>query len=248
PRPLMVHVTPTWYMVGPALQMTLQDVEAERALIQERLRTRMAEEMNERLRQEIAEHKRTQEALVKSRRLAKSLIDSSLDMIIGVDPKGITTEFTPAAAIKFGREAEEMLGRHSRILYAQEAEYERIQQEMTRFGAYAGEVRNIASDGTVFTSFLASSKLFDEDGKLIGSMGVSRDVTQAKRDQEALRASEERYRDLVDNALDLIHSVDLDGKILFVNRAWRETLGYSDQDLAGITMYDLLLPEDREAG
>jgi PAS domain S-box-containing protein len=247
PRPLMVHAGTSWYMGGPAVQITLQDVETQRTLMQERLRTRIAEEMNVKLRAEIAEHKRTQEALVKSRRLAKSLIDSSLDMIIGVDPKGNITEFNPAAAIKFGCEAEEMMGKSSRVLYADQAEFDRIQQEMTRFGAYAGEVRNIASDGKFFTSFLAASKLFDEEGELIGSMGVSRDVTQAKKDQEALRASEERYRDLVDNAHDLIHSVDLEGRILFTNRAWKTTLGYSDEDLAGITMYDLLEPAKRDA-
>lgn len=246
-RPLMVHGTATWYMNGTAVQLTLHDAEAERTILRERLRTKMAEEMNAVLRSEIEEHKHTQEALVKSRRLAKSLIDSSLDMIVGVDPKGMITEFNPAAAIKFGCEAEEILGKSSRVLYADQEGFDRVQREMARFGAYAGEVRNIAADGKVFVSFLAASRLFDEDGKLIGSMGVSRDVTQARRDQEALRASEERYRDLVDNANDAIHSVDLEGKILFTNKAWQRMLGYTREELATLTLFDLVPPEKREA-
>lgn len=246
PRPLMVYAAATWYMNGPAVQLTLHDVEAERHLLQERLRAKMAEEMNDVLRQEIAEHKRTQEELVKSRRLSRSLIDSSLDMIVGVDPKGRITEFNPAAVIKFGCEAEDMIGKNSRILYADQEGFDRIQQEMARYGAYAGEVRNITADGRVFISFLAASRLFDEDGKLIGSMGVSRDVTQAQRDQEALRESEKRYRDLVDNANDLIHSMGTDGKILFANNAWRKTLGYTSEDLAKLTVFDLLAPEEKD--
>lgn len=245
-RPLMVHGASSWYMNGPAIQFTLHDAEAEHALMHERLRAKMAEEMNAVLRAEIAEHKRTQDALVKSRRLAKSLIDSSLDMIIGVDPKGNITEFNPAAAIKFGCEAEEMIGRNSKVLYADQAEFDKVQHEMARYGAYAGEVRNITAQGTVFTTFLAASKLFDENGDLIGSMGVSRDVTQAKRDREALRLSEERYRDLVDNAHDLIHSVDTEGRILFTNRAWRTTLGYTEEEIRTMNLADMVEPGKRE--
>ncbi len=247
PRPLMVNGTATWHMNAAGVQLTLHDVEAEHILMKERLRATMAEEMNVVLRKEIDEHRRTQEALVKSRRISKSLIDSSLDMIVAVDPKGLVTEFNPAATIKFGYEAEEVLGRGSRMLYKDEKEFERIQQEMLRYGAYAGEVRNITKEGKVFVSFLAASRLFDEDGNVLGSMGVSRDVTQAKRDREALRMSEERYRDLVDNANDLIHSVDMEGNILFANNAWKRTLGYEDQDLDSINMRDLLGPQDRDA-
>jgi PAS domain S-box-containing protein len=239
-RPLTVHAAATWFMNGSGVQLTLHDAEAEEDLMRERMRSKLAEEANAELRAEIAEHKRTQEALLKSRRLAKSLIDSSLDMIVGVDPKGMITEFNPAAAIKFGYEPEEVLGKNSRMLYADQEAYDKVQHEMSRFGAYAGEVRNINSEGKVFISFLAASRLFDEDGKTIGSMGVSRDVTQAKRDQEALRASEERFRDLVDNATDLIHSTDMDGNFLFVNNAWKRTLGYSDADLASIRLMDIL--------
>lgn len=240
PSPLMVFGTPTWHKNSPAVQLTMHDAETERNLMQERLRATMAEEVNAMLRVEIEEHHRTQEALLKSRRLSKSLIDSSLDMIVAVDPKGLITEFNPAAIIKFGHETEDVLGRNSRMLYADDAEFQRVQQEMTRFGAYAGEVRNITTDGKVFVSFLAASRLFDEDGVSLGSMGVSRDVTQAKRDREALRNSEERYRDLVDNATDLIHSMDTDGRILFVNSAWKRTLGYTEKDLGHLTIYDLL--------
>ncbi len=244
-RPFMVYATPTWYMNAPGIQLTLHDAEKEHDLLKERVRVKIAEEVNSTLRLEIAEHKRTQEALVKSRRLAKSLIDSSLDMIVGVDPRGMINEFNPAASIKFGYEPEDVIGKNSRMLYAGEETYIKVQDEMARFGAYAGEVMNIDAEGKVFISFLAASRLFDEDGRSIGSMGVSRDVTQAKRDQEALKASEERYRDLVDNATDLIQSVDMNGRFLFVNNAWKEALGYTNEELSALTVEDILADEEQ---
>ncbi|HMN06442.1 MAG TPA: PAS domain S-box protein [Flavobacteriales bacterium] len=246
-RALWVQGTPTWHMNADALQLTLQDKEAERRNMRESLRADLAEEMNAGLREEIENHKRTHQALEHSRRLAKSLIDSSLDMIIAVDRKGTITEFNPAASIKFGYEAEEVVGKKSSVLYADEEEFIRVKEELDRYGAYAGEVRNITREGKTFVSFLAASRVMDEEGRILGSMGVSRDVTQAKRDREALRESEERYRDLVDNANDMIHTVDQQGKFLFVNEAWKKALGYKDKDLATMTFYDLMA-DDTEQG
>jgi PAS domain S-box-containing protein len=245
-RELVMHADAMIHHGGPAIQVTLQDVGAQRTLVQERMRARMAEEVNEVLRNEIAEHRRTQGELRRSKQFARNLVDSSLDAIIAADQQGLITEFNPAACVKFGYEAEDMVGQHSERLYWDRAEYDRVQRELGVHGAFAGEVQNRNSEGRSFTSFLAASRLFDENGKLLGSMGVSRDITQAKRDREALQAKEEQYRDLFENATDLIHSVDPNGRFLYVNRAWKETLGYTDEDLRTRTVIDLVDESQRE--
>ena len=231
---------------APAAQVSMQDLGLQQSLLQERMRVRMAEEVNQVLRQEIAEHRRTQEALRQSRRFARSLIDSSLDMIMAADPDGHITEYNPAASLKFGYEAEEVMGRDTRMLYADQEEFRRVQEELQTHGAFAGEIRNITKDGQVFSSFLAASRLYDEEGRFQGAMGVSRDITLNKRDQEALKASEERYRDLFENATDLIQSVDPDGRFQYVNQAWKETLGYDDDELAQMTIWDIVHPDEKE--
>ena len=214
--------------------------------VAEGMRSHIAEEVNRLLRSEIKEHRRTQKALQRAERFARSLVDSSLDMIIAVDQEGCITEFNPAAVLRFGWEAAEVLGRHSSMLYAEQRVYEHMQQELDRHGAFAGEIENVDRDGNTFTVFLAASRQYDASGDLVGSMGVSRDVTAAKRDREALSESEERYRDLFENATDLIQSVDPDGRFHYVNRAWKQAMGYSDEELRSLTLWDVLDPAEEE--
>jgi PAS domain S-box-containing protein len=59
----------------------------------------------------------------------------------------------------------------------------------------------------------------------------------------ALVESEERYRDLFENTSDLIQSAGPDGKLLYVNQAWRKTLGYSEQEVAGMNIFDIIHPD-----
>lgn len=241
-REVNLFATQASFEGSSAMQLTIQDEQANQHLLRERLRVQMAEEVNQVLRQEIDEHRRTQDALRRSRRFARRLVDSSLDMIMAADPQGLISEYNPAAQIRFGYEPEEVMGTGTQKLYADPTEYARIQHELNTYGAFTGEIRNVTKDGEVFTSFLAASRMFDEDGQFIGAMGVSRDITRMKKDQEALRASEERYRDLFENATDLIQSVDPDGRFEYVNNAWKQALGYNDAEIKELTLEDVLHP------
>ncbi|MBC7230754.1 MAG: PAS domain S-box protein [Actinobacteria bacterium] len=69
-------------------------------------------------------------------------------------------------------------------------------------------------------------------------------IIEHRRFEEALRASEERYRDLVENAVDLIQSVTPEGRYFYVNPAWREALGYDMEEVANLTLADVIHPED----
>ncbi|MEX1132764.1 MAG: PAS domain S-box protein, partial [Flavobacteriales bacterium] len=244
-KELMLHAVASIHEGEPAMQLTLQDQGAQQELLRQQLRVRMAEEVNQVLREEIDRHRVTQEELRKSRRFARSLIDSSLDMILAADPAGRISEYNPAAAMRFGWEPEQIMGKESTLLYADPQEFKRVQQELDTHGMFAGEIRNVSCTGEEFTSFLAASRMYDEDGALLGVMGVSRDITQLKRDQEALQASEERYRDLFENATDLIQSVDQEGRFQYVNSAWRSTLGYTAEQVQDLSLADILHPDHR---
>ena len=62
---------------------------------------------------------------------------------------------------------------------------------------------------------------------------------------DAMAASEVRYRDLFENSTDLIHIISAEGRLLFVNRAWRETLGFAEADIPALSIHKILHPESR---
>jgi len=68
----------------------------------------------------------------------------------------------------------------------------------------------------------------------------------AKRAEETLWGSRGDFRDLIDNASDLIQSISPDGRILYVNRAWQEALGYTREEARRLSISDIIHPDDRE--
>jgi adenylate cyclase len=71
---------------------------------------------------------------------------------------------------------------------------------------------------------------------------LRRQNSELERKFEASKETEEWYRDLADNANDLIQSVTADGRFLYVNRSWCNTFGYSKEDVAGLSLFDIIHP------
>ena len=70
-----------------------------------------------------------------------------------------------------------------------------------------------------------------------------RELVGTLRADRQVRAAEERYRDLFENVTDLIQSARPDGSFLYVNRAWRETLGYGEEEIPDLSFFDVIHPD-----
>jgi len=100
-------------------------------------------------------------------------------------------------------------------------------------------------DGSVITVEYTCAPLVQYD-VINGGVIVFRDVSERARMENALRDSEERYRNLVENSRGLICTHDMQGKLLTVNEASAEALGYSSDELVGRHLKDLLAPKFRD--
>jgi diguanylate cyclase (GGDEF)-like protein/PAS domain S-box-containing protein len=98
--------------------------------------------------------------------------------------------------------------------------------------------------GLSFESHFAP--LIGQDGSFQGVMFVAIEVTERLRAQEALRRSEELYRDLFENAKDIIYTHDLSGRLTSMNKAGQLLSGYSQREIKRKSICDLLSDETRE--
>lgn len=83
--------------------------------------------------------------------------------------------------------------------------------------------------------------------KIVDFTLIGEDATNKLRVTTALNKSNAQLQDLIDNTSDLIQLVSLDGRFLFVNRAWRERLGYEVEDLMSLSLKDVLWPDAADA-
>lgn len=77
---------------------------------------------------------------------------------------------------------------------------------------------------------------------VVSLLEMRRTLAEKQKVEEALRESDLRFRDLVEEANDLIQICDMDGAIHYANRAWCETLGYSEAEFTGLTLQDIIHP------
>jgi PAS domain S-box-containing protein len=160
----------------------------------------------------------------------RSIVDHIADAVIAFHDDGTVAAFNPAAERLFRHPPSDILGR----------DVAGILPTIRQTAADGTRVRTAArrSDGSEIAVELAVKLVPHDDRSL--NVAIIRDISERVTNDERLRASEERYRDLFENSNDLIQSVDPEGRIIFANRAWFRTLGYDESELQTMTMRDIL--------
>jgi len=179
------------------------------------------------------ERRQAVEALKASEEYSKNIIESSLDMIIAVDKERRITEFNKAAEETFGYLSEEVLGKSVNILYEDSEVGRKIHKTTLQKGRSVQEILNKRKNGKVFPSLLSASVLRNARGEVVGVMGISRDITERKQAVEALKASEEYSKNIIESSLDMIIAVDNERRITEFNKAAEKTFGYLSEEVLG---------------
>ena len=109
------------------------------------------------------------------------------------------------------------------------------------------EIPFYAKNGNLRLVQLNSLVLRQENGQVLDFMLIGEDVTNKLRVSNALNKSNAQLQDLIDNTSDLIQLVSIEGKFTFVNRVWREVLGYETDELAALRLNDILWPDAAQA-
>lgn len=183
---------------------------------------------------DITERKRTEELLQQSEEKYRTIIENIQDGYFEVDPAGNLTFFNDTTRRHFGYTAEELKGMNYRQ-YTDEQTAIKLAQLYLKLYLTGEPIKSlefeaIRKDGTRATFDVSVSLIRDSGGKPIGFRGICRDITERKRADQALRESEERFRQLAENIGEVFY-ISEQGAIRYVSPAYMEIWGRASQHL-----------------
>jgi len=166
--------------------------------------------------------------------------------IFMLDPDGRVSSWNTGAERIKGYQSDEIVGKHFSRFYTQEdIELGKPDSEL-KVAASEGRLEDegwrVRKDGSRFWANVVITAIRDKNGELLGFSKVTRDFTERKKAEEALRASENRFRSLFEFSPDAIVVTNQEGKIAEVNAHVQEVFGYDRSELLGQPI-EVLIPE-----
>ncbi|RAR59220.1 PAS/PAC sensor hybrid histidine kinase [Paraburkholderia unamae] len=170
-----------------------------------------------------------------------------------LDTHGHIVSWNRGAARIKGYEAHEIIGQHFSRFYTEEAKARRWPdhelEQAALHGRFNDEGWRVRKDGTMFWANVVITALRERDGSLSGFAKITRDLTAERRQVEALRLSEERFRLLVESVTDYaIFMLDPQGYVVSWNTGATNLKGYRPAEIVGQHFSVFYPPEDVSAG
>ncbi|BAQ65920.1 PAS domain S-box protein [Geminocystis sp. NIES-3709] len=188
-------------------------------------------------------------------RLLQSVVINTNDSIIitkadTIDEPGPEIIYVNEAFTKMtGYTLEEVLGKTPRLLQGEKTnrvELDKVRNALSQWQPVTVEVINYRKDGSEFWSQFSVVPVVSQNNTITHWISVHRETTERKKNEEALRLSEERFRQVVENALDMITIVDRNGKIYYQSPSVETVLGYTTTQFIEKNFFDYIYPDDKK--
>ena len=175
------------------------------------------------------------QAELELKKLSRAVEQSPTSVVI-TDTRGTIEYVNPTFSKVTGYSAKEVIGQNPRVLKSgdlPESHYKELYDTIHSGKIWRGEFKNKRKNGEEFWESASISPITDKKGEITHFVAVKEDTTESKAAEEALRASEEKSRLLLESVGEGIFGVDLHGKVAFMNPAADRMLGYSPEELIG---------------
>ncbi|RIK75689.1 MAG: hypothetical protein DCC68_20815 [Planctomycetota bacterium] len=197
---------------------------------------------------DVTARRRAEVSLLQERHLLRGMMDNVPDAIYFKDRNGRYLRINKALADQFRladpsyAEGKSDFDFYSKEYAAAAAADEKAVLQTGR-GFVNKEQRDVAADGTV--RWLSTTKMpwHDKDGRIVGTVGITRDITDRKRAEVALRESAEQTRLIIDTANDAFVAMDGAGKIVDWNPRAEEAFGWKREEAIGRMLAETIVPE-----
>ena len=179
--------------------------------------------------EDITKRKMAEEALRESEEKYRLIVEHMQDGVYTMDTNTNITFVSPSLAKRSGIPLEKYLKMN--ILDIVQPEHHEVAKK-TFEKTMAGEatepyiIKYKSSSNTIRTIEVATTPIFSSEGKVIGALGISRDLTERLLMEEALRESEEKYRNLAEQSPNMIF-INKRGRVVFANKKCEELMGYT---------------------
>ncbi len=205
--------------------------------------------------EEALPHKTAEEMVRTSEEKYRLITENMRDVIWQTTPDLVITYVTSSVKKLLGYEPQEVVGKHvthlltSAGLELLRSRYPDIMRRLAEHKEFDSEVsvaKQIRKDGTTVWTEVVTTPAFGSAGQFIGFQGVTRDISKLKEDEDALRVSEEKYRNLVESISDVIFEIDGRGALTYISPVIRNVVGYEAEDLIGRAFLEFVHPEDSD--
>ncbi len=187
---------------------------------------------------DVTESKRVMRDFVETKNFLDNILQSSTKYsIIGKDLNGKILSWNEGAKRNYGYTAEEIIGKDSSILHTlkdiKSGAVDKLLKDAYEKGLAEGEFQRIRKDGSRFIANIVVTRRNDPNGRLIGYLLISTDISERKQAEQKLKQASQYSRSLIEASLDPLVTINVSGKITDVNKATEEVTGCTREDLIG---------------